>query len=179
MFEYIAASKNDNRLSVNVLIFTSLVIAVPLVIIVVWLKADYNRHKKPLLEIDPNVKYTFWHHVKVVSIPLMSYRITFMIQKKNDSHEAHRSSNVESNTNSEGTHQTSNQQHSGEQHSEGGQNNNTQPTQNVGTTPLPSKIIEADLGSSITHGQSGGGGSSVSSSHDSASEPNPDGPLRG
>lgn len=77
-----AKSSKDGGLSVGALVTTAIVIAIPLTVTVVWLKVDYNRHKRPLRDIDPNVHYTFWHHIKVVTIPLLSYRITFMIQKK-------------------------------------------------------------------------------------------------
>lgn len=78
----LAQAQQDDGLSLGVVLVTALVIAVPLIIVVVWLKADYTRHKRPLKAIDPGVHYTFWHHIKVVTIPLLSYRITFMIQKK-------------------------------------------------------------------------------------------------
>ena len=77
-----AETQKPDGVSASVLILTAVVIAVPLLFAVVWLKFDYNRHKKPLVAIDSNVDYTFWHHIKVVTIPLLSYRITFMIQKK-------------------------------------------------------------------------------------------------
>ncbi len=77
-----AQSSSDGGLSAGALVITAVVIAIPLIIGVIWLKVDYTRHKRPLKEIDPQVKYTFWHHIKVVTIPLLSYRVTFMIQKK-------------------------------------------------------------------------------------------------
>jgi len=43
---------------------------------------DYRKHKKPLKAIDPNVRYTFMHHVKVVSIPLLRYRLTISVEKR-------------------------------------------------------------------------------------------------
>lgn len=79
-----AEAQSDSTTSSGVLIVTAVAIAIPLLIAVIWLKVDYSRHKRPLKAVDPNVKYTFWHHIKVVTIPLMSYRITFMIQKKNN-----------------------------------------------------------------------------------------------
>lgn len=45
---------------------------------------DYRRHKRPLAAIDPNVHYTFAHHIRVVSIPLARYRLTFKIEKKHN-----------------------------------------------------------------------------------------------
>ena len=46
-----------------------------------YLLWDYRRHKSPLLEIDPSVEYTFWHHVRMVSIPLVKYRLSFSVEK--------------------------------------------------------------------------------------------------
>lgn len=66
----------------SVIAFTALLIGLPLVTVVLYLRIDYRRHRKPLLEIDPMVHYTFFHHVKVVTIPLLSYRISFYVSKK-------------------------------------------------------------------------------------------------
>lgn len=84
----------NKNLSVGVLTVTAFLIGLPLLIIVIWLKADYKRHKKPLLEADPNVRYTFWHHIKVVTFPLFSYRITLMIQKNNTNRPEHSENNT-------------------------------------------------------------------------------------
>lgn len=37
---------------------------------------DYRRHRKPLALADPNVKYTLIHHVRVVTLPLLKYRVS-------------------------------------------------------------------------------------------------------
>ena len=37
---------------------------------------DYRRHKRPLSEVDPYVRYTLRHHIKIVTIPLLKYRLT-------------------------------------------------------------------------------------------------------
>ncbi len=42
---------------------------------------DYNKHKKPLRAIDPTVRYSFAHHIKVVTLPLFRYRVHIRIQK--------------------------------------------------------------------------------------------------
>lgn len=54
---------------------------IPLAIIgmalyVLW---DWRRHRKPLLDENPNIKYTIWHHIQVVTIPLCKYRISFVV----------------------------------------------------------------------------------------------------
>ena len=52
--------------------------------IMIYLYSDYRKHKKPLIEINPNVHYTFAHHVKMVNIPLMRYRLTIKMTKKHN-----------------------------------------------------------------------------------------------
>jgi hypothetical protein len=47
---------------------------------------DYRRHKKPLQEVNPKVNYTFLHHVKVVSIPVVRYRLSVTIYKDSSDH---------------------------------------------------------------------------------------------
>ncbi len=79
----------NKNLSVGVLVITAILIGLPLFSLVLWLKADYKHHKRPLKEADPNVNYTFWHHIKVVTFPLLSYRITFMIQKNSTNKPEH------------------------------------------------------------------------------------------
>ncbi|USN95951.1 MAG: hypothetical protein H6793_02180 [Candidatus Nomurabacteria bacterium] len=80
--QILAQVQEDGSFSVGVLTVTALIIGLPILLLIVWLKVDQIRHKRPLQEIDPNVKYTFWHHIKVVTIPMFSYRITFMVQKR-------------------------------------------------------------------------------------------------
>ncbi len=68
-------------------IVTSLVAAV-LIVAVILVNIDYRRHKAPLIELDKQThqnlaaNYTFWHHVKVVTIPTMKYRFTIVLDKK-------------------------------------------------------------------------------------------------
>jgi heme/copper-type cytochrome/quinol oxidase subunit 2 len=78
----LAQATEPARVSGGVIILTAIAVAIPVIAVFVYLRIDYRRHKKPLTLIDPSVKYTFWHHVRVVTIPLFSYRIRFMIQKK-------------------------------------------------------------------------------------------------
>ena len=78
----VAQATTSSSVSGGVIILTAIGVAIPVIIVFLYLRIDYYRHKKPLVSIDPNVRYTFWHHVKVVTIPLFSYRIKFMIQKK-------------------------------------------------------------------------------------------------
>lgn len=48
----------------------------------IYLYYDYRKHKKPLIEADPNVRYTLGHHVRVVAIPLLRYRLSVRLEKK-------------------------------------------------------------------------------------------------
>ena len=51
-----------------------------ILVIITYLFIDYRRHKRPLVQADPNVKYTFAHHLHQVSIPLFKYRISLAIK---------------------------------------------------------------------------------------------------
>lgn len=49
---------------------------------------DYRKHKAPLMQMDKELnqefakKYTFWHHLKVVTIPTAKYKFTIRLEKK-------------------------------------------------------------------------------------------------
>jgi len=49
-----------------------------------YLYIDFRAHKKPLRAIDPDVKYTFLHHIRLVSMPRLKYRVavTFSLSKR-------------------------------------------------------------------------------------------------
>lgn len=81
---HLFAVTNESSVSTAVIIITAIAIALPLLIVFSYLRVDYLKHKRPLQQIDPNVNYTFWHHMKVVTIPLFSYRLTFVVQKRSD-----------------------------------------------------------------------------------------------
>lgn len=51
-------------------------------IILVCTFLDYGRHRRPLVEADPNIRYTLGHHVRVVTIPLLRYRLHIRFEKK-------------------------------------------------------------------------------------------------
>ena len=44
-----------------------------------YLYLDYRAHKKPLKAEDPHVKYTFLHHIRVVSMPRFKYRVAVTV----------------------------------------------------------------------------------------------------
>lgn len=80
----VLTAASSGPVSASVLLLTAIVVAIPILVVVTYLRLDYRRHKKPLQEVDPNVRYTFWHHIRVVTVPLFSYRITFYVSKKKD-----------------------------------------------------------------------------------------------
>lgn len=66
-----------------VVIVVGIVLLVSLIVILSILFRDYKKHKKPLTEIDPNVNYSFMHHIRVVTIPLFKYRLSIKVTKAN------------------------------------------------------------------------------------------------
>lgn len=42
---------------------------------------DYRKHKAVLVAIDPHVRYSLPHHMKLVSLPLFKYRISLSLSK--------------------------------------------------------------------------------------------------
>ncbi len=65
---------------------TGLAVAAGFLIILgtIYTYVDYRKHKKPLQEADPFLAstYTYWHHLRVVTIPLAKYRFSISIEKK-------------------------------------------------------------------------------------------------
>ena len=63
---------------------------IPIVVIVLvllsalsYVYVDYRRHKKPLESVDPNVNYSLFHHIAVVTIPIFRYRLSIRLSKIN------------------------------------------------------------------------------------------------
>lgn len=76
----------SNGLLVNTGFFTGAGVFVGLLMLigVAYTYRDYRNHKKPLAEIEPNLakRYTYWHHLRFVSLPLVRYRFQIKIEKK-------------------------------------------------------------------------------------------------
>lgn len=68
-------------------IFSSLA-SILLIVGVILVNIDYRKHKAPLIQSDKELNqnlassYTFWHHVRVVTIPTLKYRFTIILEKK-------------------------------------------------------------------------------------------------
>ncbi|MCA9331903.1 hypothetical protein KC968_03110 [Candidatus Saccharibacteria bacterium] len=62
-----------------------------IIAIVIYTYLDYRSHKKPLVIADKETGtqaskgYTYWHHLRIVSIPLAKYRLSIAIEKKQNS----------------------------------------------------------------------------------------------
>ena len=66
----------------KILIILAILIA-SLISVMVYVYIDYRRHKKPLMSVDPNVDYSLFHHIAVVTIPIFRYRLSIRISKVN------------------------------------------------------------------------------------------------
>lgn len=66
----------------SVIIVTAIFVAIIIGGFYIYVRADFIKHKKPLQEIDPSVRYTLVHHIRVVTVPLLKYRITFLFSRK-------------------------------------------------------------------------------------------------
>lgn len=69
---------NTSAVAISAVLLLSLTLGTSLY---VWL--DYRKHKKPLLQEDPAVRYTLANHIKVVTLPLLTYRLRFQIERVN------------------------------------------------------------------------------------------------
>lgn len=63
-----------------------LALAIPagviLLAIAIYTYIDYRRHRRPLVQADPKAKYSFWHHIHVVSLPLLRYRLSINVDRR-------------------------------------------------------------------------------------------------
>lgn len=69
---------NTGAVAISAVLLLSLTLGTSLY---VWF--DYRKHKKPLLQEDPTVRYTLANHIKVVTLPLLTYRLRFQIERVN------------------------------------------------------------------------------------------------
>lgn len=61
--------------------FIFVVVVVSLSLLLAYVYRDYRRHKKPLETVDPHVAYSLAHHVRVVTIPILKYRVRVSVEK--------------------------------------------------------------------------------------------------
>ena len=66
----------------KIIIILAILIAIALAVMV-YVYVDYRRHRKPLESVDPNVNYSLFHHIAVVTIPIFRYRLSIRLSKIN------------------------------------------------------------------------------------------------
>ncbi len=66
----------------SVLILLVILGIILLVVPFLMLLRQYHKHKAPLKAIDPNVRYGLWHHVQIVTLPMMRYRLAAKFKSK-------------------------------------------------------------------------------------------------
>ncbi len=47
-----------------------------------YIQRDYRKHKQPLVQVDPYISYTPWHHLRVVVWPRLRYRVQSLLPKR-------------------------------------------------------------------------------------------------
>ncbi len=70
---------NTGSLTILSTLLGSIIIA-----IVAYTYIDYRRFKKPLMIAEPNIakQYTYWHHLKVVRLPIAKYRVMVVFERR-------------------------------------------------------------------------------------------------
>lgn len=59
----------------SIITYSLIIIIACMASIILPVYVQYLKHKAPLKAVDPNVKYGFFHHVQIVTIPLIRYRL--------------------------------------------------------------------------------------------------------
>ncbi len=86
----LAASTNESNsltgtlAETGVVAISSAVLSIIALISLILIWRDYRRHKKPLMQVNPQVKYSMPHHIKVVVIPLVKYRLSLRLSRQDD-----------------------------------------------------------------------------------------------
>lgn len=79
----ITKSNSEGTLAnTGVIAISTSILGVVILLAIALIYRDYLRHRKPLQNIDPDVRYTFAHHVKIVTLPLLKYRLQIKITRQ-------------------------------------------------------------------------------------------------
>ena len=84
----LASEKGGVLANTGLLIGLTVPVGLLMIGVTLYTYVDYRKHKKPLVESDRLLNqnfaksYTYWHHLRVVSIPLIHYRILVTFEKK-------------------------------------------------------------------------------------------------
>ncbi|MCC7543417.1 hypothetical protein IT415_01775 [bacterium] len=57
-------------------------VGLAILVTLIYAYYDYMRHKKPLVAENPHIHYTFWHHLRVVTLPIMKYRFSIVVERR-------------------------------------------------------------------------------------------------
>ncbi len=66
----------------GILLFIAIPAGLLLITLTLYTYIDYRRHKRPLKAADPRVNYSFWHHIHMVSLPLLRYRLSINLDRR-------------------------------------------------------------------------------------------------
>lgn len=77
-------SGNGKLAETGVVMISVGLLALIILSVVLYTYMDYRHHRKPLAQADVGaaIPYTFSHHVRVVTIPLLRYRLSITLKKK-------------------------------------------------------------------------------------------------
>lgn len=75
-------SQTSSLAETGLLLFLAIPVGIFLIVATIYAYIDYRRHKRPLSNADPNVKYSFWHHLRVVSLPVIKYRLSINVDRR-------------------------------------------------------------------------------------------------
>lgn len=94
-YQYVLAETTTTPAAGGTLAETGIAVSVTLLLGLIlgslaYVYYDYRRHKKPLQAQDPSVRYTLLHHVKVVTLPLLRYRVSFSVSRVGSDDGVHR-----------------------------------------------------------------------------------------
>lgn len=86
----LAVVSGGHLVNTGLLAIVPTLLAVMVSVIAIYTYTDYRRHKRPLLEADKELnsntaeQYTYWHHMKLVVIPLAKYRLSIRLERKSN-----------------------------------------------------------------------------------------------
>ncbi|MCA9348131.1 hypothetical protein KC867_01845, partial [Candidatus Saccharibacteria bacterium] len=84
----LATVTNPSLLNTGFKVVFPIILAIIIVSLGITTYLDYRKHKQPLLDMDKEMntniakQYTYWHHMKVVTIPLAKYRISVRLERQ-------------------------------------------------------------------------------------------------
>lgn len=84
----LARKQSASLVNTGSVTFVSMLLALIIITIVLFSYRSYRKFKAPIIQNDQETNqsfakdYTYWHHLKVVTLPTLRYRFTIIIEKK-------------------------------------------------------------------------------------------------